>query len=177
MVLHGSAMNSTTTPRRRAKDSSERTSDVGFWPKIIAAVKGFHGLCALAMLVSLALFSVIEVRTGNVTTIYAVLVMILAIVAFDLLYIVRFEGSEVIFRVRLKRARQPLADVKVTLHKNQKEIKSKSTDEEGEVSFRIETPRRGDELYVTVNDSTGASQKAALYSEGQLESVRIVELR
>jgi len=147
------------------------------WQKIIAAVKSFYGLCALELLVVLSAFGVTAAGKASPTTFYSLLVFAVFVACLAFYFDTASAKSELTFRIRVNRftdgAQLPLDGVQVQLFKNGKVMRTRITDEQGEVDFS-EAVSRSDELYVKVTDGTGTDKKAALYSDGQCRFVKTI---
>jgi hypothetical protein len=156
-----------------------RNDERSAWAKIIGAVGSFYSLCALIVLAIGSAFAATAFHTLNIMPFIALLLSCLLIAGLGLYYFVAVEQSELVFRVRISKASagslSPVDGVEVALFKNGKKIKERTTNEQGEVAFRVALTRT-DEIYVTIPDCNGITKKAALYSDGQCQIVKAVTL-
>lgn len=149
------------------------------WASILEAVRSFHALCALVVLVlGSAFVSAIVKGCGNQLLI-PLLIAFLAIVAASLYYFVTVDRGDLTFRIKISQSSQgallPVGGLKVALFKNGKQLRDSDTDENGEVSF-TERLARSDELYVIVGYGNTLPRKAQLYSEGQFQVVKAITI-
>ena len=149
------------------------------WTNIISAVTSFYGVCALVMLVVGAAFGAMAAGKVGPSVFYGLLCFLLSVVILNLFYSVYLRREDHIFRVKISRSLngvlQPWEGLRVDLVKNGSVEQRKTTNEQGEVSFR-QNLGRGDELEVRLIDGAGPIKTAALYSEGEFQTVKSIVL-
>jgi len=149
------------------------------WASIVSAVTSFYGVCALVMLVVGAAFGAMAAGKVSVPAFYGLLLFLIVVVILNLAYSLYIRRTEHTFRIRVSSSHngilQPWEGLRVDLVKIGGVTESRRTNDQGEVSFRLNLAK-GDELEVQLVDGAGPIKTAVLYSEGEFQTVKSIVL-